>query len=156
MIATLAGVAFAPLSPIRSGNRYERPHHRKWRSPKISSPIIRHLSPISCCGSSLPSYFQDARNFDHKKEGSETVKLEEQLRDRILILRSFLPGGSWWSLDRIVSEANKKKDGAAGKDVSVIFALQRMWKLVANDRWTIYGGFTSLLVAAVYTIEIRI
>lgn len=40
------------------------------------------------------------------------------------------------------------------KGLPTSFALGKMWKLVANERWIIYAGFTSLLLAAVCALPL--
>lgn len=63
-------------------------------------------------------------------------------------LRNVLPGGSWWRLE----DGDEAGDGggrAEGSGTTALSALNRMWSLVAADRWVIYAGFASLVGAAV-------
>lgn len=72
----------------------------------------------------------------------------DKLRIGIGMLRSVLPGGSWWRLDDLM-EGGKEKNG---RDVTVMFALERMRKLVGDDKWIVFSGFAFLVLAVVHYI----
>lgn len=61
---------------------------------------------------------------------------------------SILPGGNWWDL--CDQEEVESRTTAA---ITVLHAVQRMWGLVANDRWIIYAAFGSVFLAAVSALE---
>lgn len=65
------------------------------------------------------------------------------------LLRSILPGGSWWNLSDHPVEVV-----VGAKPVTVWLALRRMWELVASDRWVIFVAFFSLSLAAIAEISI--
>ncbi|XP_068665751.1 ABC transporter B family member 26, chloroplastic [Aristolochia californica] len=74
----------------------------------------------------------------------------ERVRMGISVLRSVLPGGSWWKL----SDWEEGQGENRATAVTVSFALRRMWDLVAKDRWIIYIGFVSVFLAAVSEISV--
>lgn len=71
------------------------------------------------------------------------AKLSEKLRRWIAFVRSVLPGGSWWSFSEDVEVV------LTAKPVTVLRALQRMWELIAKDRWIIFAAFATLIITAV-------
>lgn len=42
---------------------------------------------------------------------------------------------------------------AAAKPITVIFALRRMWELIADDRWVVIVAFGALVIAAVRVLS---
>ncbi|KAL8137903.1 hypothetical protein V2J09_003904 [Rumex salicifolius] len=79
----------------------------------------------------------------------EPIRKEDKLSSFLQLLRSILPGGSWWNL------SDQHVDVVVGtKPVTVWFALRRMWQLVASDRWVIFVAFSSLSLAAIAEISI--
>ncbi|GJM92117.1 hypothetical protein PR202_ga08548 [Eleusine coracana subsp. coracana] len=68
-------------------------------------------------------------------------------------LRNVLPGGSWWRLED-GEEAGDGGGRAEGSGTTAVSALQRMWGIVAADRWVVYAGFASLVGAALAEIAI--
>ncbi|MFS7970488.1 putative bacterial ABC-type protein transporter [Helianthus anomalus] len=70
------------------------------------------------------------------------------LSPNINILFDFLPGRSWWDLGEEYEADMVKTDNL----VTVWYALQRIWRLVADDKLVIYIGLCSLTVAAVSEI----
>lgn len=75
--------------------------------------------------------------------GVNNAELSEKLRRWIAFVRSVLPGGSWWSFSEDVDVV------LTAKPVTVLRALQRMWELIAKDRWIIFAAFTTLIITAV-------
>lgn len=73
------------------------------------------------------------------------MELSEKLRRWIAFVRSVLPGGSWWRFPMDVDVV------LAAKPVTVLRALQRMWELIAKDRWIVFAAFATLIVTAVST-----
>ncbi|KAH7857294.1 hypothetical protein Vadar_010976 [Vaccinium darrowii] len=80
--------------------------------------------------------------------GKNNVELSEKLRRWIAFVRSVLPGGSWWRFPKDVDVV------LAAKPVTVLRALQRMWELIAKDRWIIFAAFATLIVTALSEISI--
>ncbi|XP_008807453.1 ABC transporter B family member 26, chloroplastic isoform X1 [Phoenix dactylifera] len=117
------------------------------------------LSPLKASSSSFNGFAHPQNigtktgNFD--AESSETG-FRERLVSGLVILRSFLPGGSWWNLELEEEEGRGGEEAKSDrkKGVSVIGALRRMWMLVANDRWVIFLAFTCLMIAALSEISI--
>lgn len=83
-------------------------------------------------------------------EGSENDQVEfpKRFRELVHFIRSIWPGGSWWSL------SDHADFIMTAKPVTVLRALQRMWDLVAKDRWIIFAAFSALVLAAVSEISI--
>lgn len=109
-------------------------------------------SPSSLNGFALPQNL--GAKTGHFDGELREAGLREKLWSRLVLLRSFLPGGSWWNLE----QQEEARDGEVTKDrkegVSVIGALRRMWMLVAKDRWVIFAAFTALMIAALSEISI--
>lgn len=76
------------------------------------------------------------------------MELSEKLRRWIAFVRSVLPGGSWWRFPKDIDVV------LAAKPVTVLRALQRMWELIAKDRWIIFAAFATLIVTALSEISI--
>lgn len=76
---------------------------------------------------------------------NNNVEFPERMRRLIDIIRSLLPGGSWWSFPEEVDV----DVALIAKPVTVLRALQRMWQLIAVDRWIIYAAFSALIMSAV-------
>lgn len=79
----------------------------------------------------------------------EDAELGEKFRNWVGLARDFLPGGSWW---RLSSEDVKVE--MAAEPVTVIRALQKMWELIAEERWLIFSAFAALIVTALSEISI--
>ncbi|KAJ9135375.1 hypothetical protein P3X46_032566 [Hevea brasiliensis] len=114
----------------------------KFQFPLNSSCRIRYRGfkfPCKALGIQLdePQENRDTRN----------VKLLENFQNFISFIGSLLPGGSWWRLCD-----SKEEEGGAGNPVTVRDALLRMWELLGNDQWIMYGAFASLITAAVSEI----
>ncbi|KAM7464662.1 hypothetical protein LguiA_032783 [Lonicera macranthoides] len=74
---------------------------------------------------------------------NNNVEFPERMQRFIDIIRSLLPGGSWWSFPEEVDVA------LIAKPITVLRALQRMWELIAVDRWIIYVAFSALIMSAI-------
>ncbi|KAM0931230.1 hypothetical protein ACQ4PT_000317 [Festuca glaucescens] len=72
-------------------------------------------------------------------------------REFIGRLRNVLPGGRWWRLEEEEEGADGRAEASGATAAS---ALQRMWALVAGDRWVVFLGFASLVCAALSEIAI--
>ncbi|KAK9119819.1 hypothetical protein Scep_017912 [Stephania cephalantha] len=72
---------------------------------------------------------------------------EERDRSWTEILRSVLPGGTWWELPHHVELGD-------AEPVTVVSALRRMWDLIAQDWWVVLVAFVGLVVAALSEISI--
>ncbi|KAM0003848.1 putative bacterial ABC-type protein transporter [Helianthus debilis subsp. tardiflorus] len=73
---------------------------------------------------------------------------KHNLSPNINIFFDFLPGRSWWDLGEEDETDMVKTDNP----VTVWYVLQRIWRLVADDKLVIYIGLCSLTVAAVSEI----
>ncbi|KAF5203572.1 Abc transporter b family member 26 protein [Thalictrum thalictroides] len=73
----------------------------------------------------------------------------EKLSKGVVLLQSIGPGGSFWRFPNHAQVVN-----TTAKPVTAVFALRRMWDLVANDRWIIYSAFVALAFAAISEISI--
>ncbi|KAL3656073.1 ABC transporter B member 26, chloroplastic [Castilleja foliolosa] len=80
---------------------------------------------------------------------SERVELSEKLTKWIKLVREILPGGDWW---RLSSEGLEVLVSA--KPVTVFRALNKMWELIAQDRWVVFAAFVALIVTAISEISI--
>ncbi|GAB4860752.1 ABC transporter B member 26, chloroplastic [Ancistrocladus abbreviatus] len=129
--------------PTSSAPAESRPQFRKL----ITLENRSHNSILS------PNFspFSESSSASIVTEGAEReceVK-SSSLQKWILLVQSFVPGGSWWSLCYSVDFESRK-----GKSMRVLFALRRIWALVAGDRWVIFIAFASLTVAALSEISI--
>ncbi|XP_073132658.1 ABC transporter B family member 26, chloroplastic [Henckelia pumila] len=77
------------------------------------------------------------------------VALSDKLKKWINFVREIFSGGEWWRLS-----SEEIDVGLSSKPVTVLRALQKMWELVAQDRWVIYTAFVALIVAALAEISI--
>ncbi|CAI0390447.1 unnamed protein product [Linum tenue] len=80
--------------------------------------------------------------------GEDKDEMHQRIRSFIEFLPSILPGGNWWSLSDDVDVK------LVAEPVTVWKALERMWQLVARDRWVIIAAFSALILAAVSEISI--
>ncbi|XP_075504746.1 ABC transporter B family member 26, chloroplastic [Primulina tabacum] len=88
---------------------------------------------------------------DDSKSSQEyaRVALSDKLKNWIKLVREIFPGGEWWRL------SSEEIDlGLSSKPVTVLRALQKMWELIAQDRWVVYTAFATLIVAALSEISI--
>lgn len=69
------------------------------------------------------------------------LTLFEKLVQVLRLIRSFLPGGSWWRLHGVIQDDDQQ--------ISFLSAMQRFWPLIAPDRVIIGVAFFALVVAAV-------
>lgn len=83
----------------------------------------------------------------YQNDGCRNDDYIDILRRWINVIRSVLPGGSWWNL--YSSEELNFKFPTAAKPISVWHALRTMWLLVADEKWILYIAFGSLTIAAV-------
>lgn len=72
------------------------------------------------------------------------VDSRDKLVKWIEFVKNVLPGGNWWRLS-----SEDVDVGATSKPVTVVRALNRMWELIAEDRFLIFAAFTALIVTAV-------
>ncbi|CAM8940010.1 unnamed protein product [Rhodiola kirilowii] len=77
------------------------------------------------------------------------VELVERIRRWVGIVRSVLPGGSWWW-----SFSDEEVIVSGAKPVTLWRALGKMWELVSKDRWVIFAAFSALIVTALSEISI--
>ncbi|XP_058093742.1 ABC transporter B family member 26, chloroplastic isoform X2 [Magnolia sinica] len=132
---------------------HQRPHHHHHLKLQLQLQLHLHQKcrrssyiPLHCTRIASSSPIPNA---DGHRTGTEFV---ERLRTWIVLFLSFMPGGRWW---RFPDHAPGEEEGAEKKmAVTVPFALHRMWQLVANDRWVIFAGFISLILAALSEISI--
>lgn len=64
-------------------------------------------------------------------------------------IKNVFPGGNWWKLS-----SEDVDVGGTSKPVTVVRALNRMWELIAEDRFLIFAAFTALIVTALSEISI--
>ncbi|XP_073303069.1 ABC transporter B family member 26, chloroplastic [Primulina huaijiensis] len=88
---------------------------------------------------------------DDSKSSQEyaQVALSDKLKTWIKFVREIFPGGEWWRLS-----SEEIDVGLSSKPVTVLRALQKMWELIAQDRWVVYTAFATLIVAALSEISI--
>ncbi|XP_020236724.1 ABC transporter B family member 26, chloroplastic isoform X9 [Cajanus cajan] len=113
--------------------------------PHSNLPKWNTFSP---CNSTKPqthflsSFTQPGRSITLRVSAPKTrTQLGSPFTKRVGLAASFLPGGSWWALPEL------REDGA--EPVEAMLALQRMWELVADERWVAFVGVGSLVIAAV-------
>ncbi|XAR65112.1 Peptide-transporting ATPase [Bertholletia excelsa] len=111
----------------------------------LSHSSGRFFSPISAVQSASVNGFPGQSNQDVIRDKNA---LHERLGSAIAVLRSVLPGGSWWSFSDHVEFV------MTAKPVTVWRALRRMWELIARDRWVIFAAFSALIVTALSEISI--
>lgn len=112
-------------------------------------PFFQCTSPPNCRLNSFSTPKSASVNgfsvHNSNPEGSENDQVEfpKRFRELVHFIRSIWPGGSWWSL------SDHADFIMTAKPVTVLRALQRMWGLVAKDRWIIFAAFSALVLAAV-------
>jgi hypothetical protein len=108
--------------------------------------------PISNPRSQFPSLIESPkrRRFEIRFSASKKKKNRKVMEKGVGLVRSVLAGGDWWSLGEDVSNVEIKE---AATPITVVFALHRMWELIADDRWLIFVAFGALLIAAVRVVN---
>ncbi|GMY13287.1 ABC transporter B family member 26, chloroplastic-like isoform X2 [Fagus crenata] len=91
------------------------------------------------------------RRFEIRFSASKKKENRKVMEKGVGLVRSVLAGGDWWSLGEDVSNVEIKE---AATPITVVFALHRMWELIADDRWLIFVAFGALLIAALSEISI--
>ncbi|XP_010251085.1 PREDICTED: ABC transporter B family member 26, chloroplastic [Nelumbo nucifera] len=118
---------------------------------RLSPPIVCLKSRdnrISSPKSASIDGFSVSKFSGEVTDGENNVGFLETWRRWVVFLRSVVPGGNWWRLSDDVEVFT------TAKPVTVLFALRRMWELVANDRWIIFAAFAALILAALSEISI--
>lgn len=105
-----------------------------------------YVTPVKSASDSVNGYPFHNYSKERSLEGDD-AELGEKFRKWIGFARDFLPGGSWW---RLSSEDVDVQMTA--QPVTVIRALQKMWELIAQDRWLIFSAFAALVVTAVCSL----
>ncbi|KAK9117283.1 hypothetical protein Sjap_016230 [Stephania japonica] len=133
-------LARSPLRPPRPSLPLRNPSRLNFASTP-QPPQFPHLSISAVRLSIAPPKSASSVN------GFASEGFVEEGRDRrwIEVLRSALPGGTWWELPGHV-------DVGDAEPVTVVSALRRMWDLIAQDRWVVFVAFVGLVVAAVQTV----
>ncbi|KAM7468680.1 hypothetical protein LguiB_016242 [Lonicera macranthoides] len=117
--------------------------NRTRKSLHLSSPNVRFCNKFaSVNGYSVHQITKEDYGDNNNAE------FPERMQRFIDIIRSLLPGGSWWSFPEEVDVA------LIAKPITVLRALQRMWELIAVDRWIIYVAFSALIMSALSQIAI--
>lgn len=98
------------------------------------------------------------RNHDDSPEVSDgvgtnygednVVTVSERLLNFARLVSSVLPGGNWWRF------SDEVEISVTAKPVTLVRALQRMWGLIAHDRWVIFAAFSALILTALTEISI--
>ncbi|KAK1432741.1 hypothetical protein QVD17_09639 [Tagetes erecta] len=101
---------------------------------------------------SRPAKIKFQRSFTKFKLASTHLHIscsvpEDNLSSNVERLIDFIPGRSWWNLD----EADTIK---TGNSITVWYVVNRIWRLVADDKLVIYIGLCSLTFAALSEISI--
>lgn len=136
-LPSLTTLSFPPSKPFTIAN------------PKTPTKP-RSVFPITYRGIKTKCQCFDIRNPlipDPKNDEGKDKVLENSVGS----VRSLWPGGSWWGLS-----VDDNVEIAAAKPVTVIFALQRMWELIADDRWVVIVAFGALVIAAVRVLSNRL
>lgn len=81
----------------------------------------------------------DPRDEVHSGGGGISIR---NFADFVENLRFYLPGGAWWRIEDDFF-------AVGGKAVTVPFALRRIWEMISTDKWVLFAGFGSLLLASV-------
>uniref|UniRef100_A0A1D1ZBF8 ABC transporter B family member 26, chloroplastic n=1 Tax=Anthurium amnicola TaxID=1678845 RepID=A0A1D1ZBF8_9ARAE len=161
-LSILSPLLSSRLLRRRSPHHYQRHHHKTWIPSAAAAPVALFLPRFSRCrrlsppraASSSASSLQRLGNAGDGEGGTRALGILDRLRTGLALLRSVFPGGSWWALEEIAGGGKEKRVRTRQKDLSVLFALGRMWQLVAADRWIIYAGFATLLLAALSDISL--
>ncbi|CAH9091292.1 unnamed protein product [Cuscuta europaea] len=110
---------------------------------KKSYGYVYTATSASVNGFSSQNYGKE-RSFEESDAG-----LGEKFWKGVQFARDILPGGSWWRLSPEEVEVEM-----VAEPVTVMLALQRMWDLIAEDRWLIFSAFAALVVTALSEISI--
>ncbi|KAH7684969.1 Peptide-transporting ATPase protein [Dioscorea alata] len=134
------------LSPLTSNRRFPSSTIRLGR---------HHLSPPRAASSSSSSSSSSINGFPFQdnlgKNGDLRGGRLERVQAGIKLVLSVLPGGSWWRLDEQEKEVGIDAQKSAS---SAIYVLQRMWMMVAGERWIIFAASAALVTAALSEISI--
>jgi hypothetical protein len=108
--------------------------------------------PISNPRRQFPSLIKSPkrRRFEIRFSASKKKENRKVMENGVGLVRSVLAGGDWWSLGEDVSNVEIKE---VATPITVVFALHRMWELIADDRWLIFVAFGALLIAAVRVVN---
>lgn len=129
---------------------YRLGQHRRPLYPALPPKSLRCFSsPKAISPSSSP--LQTNGNV-WKRENGELPFLG-RIRIGIATLRSVMPGGSWWSLEEIDRREDKERQSKKS-ELTLKYAVMKMWELMEGDRWLLYSGFAALIVAALSDISI--
>ncbi|KAF9626258.1 hypothetical protein IFM89_031650 [Coptis chinensis] len=123
-----------PIFPIHHTNSHFQLY------PCISTHIYK--KPIQ-----LKSAFFDEFSVGSFDRGANDG-IFENLKKWSVLVREIGYGGSFWNFPE------HQQVVVNNKPVTAVFALRRMWDLVANDRWVIYSAFAALVLAALSEISI--
>ncbi|KAH9624870.1 hypothetical protein KSS87_002568, partial [Heliosperma pusillum] len=106
--------------------------------PKFSSSCTKFNSPISILhdSSDLDSIFPQFPNPNF-----------------LTLLKSFLPGGTWWNLRDSQPLVAPPSNSPLSKLI-VFYALRRIWGLISRDKLVVFSAFASLTIAAIAEISI--
>lgn len=137
-------------SPLHRRHAFIDRYYRSVRcfTANTKLPLFVSTSPISCRLNSFSAPKSSVNGFsvyniNLERSEKDQVKFPGRFRELVHFIRSILPGGSWWSL------SDHADIIMTAEPVTVLRALQRMWELVANDRWVIFTAFSALVLAAV-------
>ncbi|KAB1209119.1 ABC transporter B family member 26, chloroplastic [Morella rubra] len=134
-LPSLATLSFPPSKPFTIANP------KTPTKPRSAFPITSRGIKTKCqCFDIRNPLIPDPKN----DEGKDKV-----LENSVGFVRSLWPGGSWWGLS-----VDDNAEIAAAKPVTVIFALRRMWELIADDRWVVIVAFGALVIAALSEISV--
>ncbi|KZV17809.1 ABC transporter B family member 26, chloroplastic-like [Dorcoceras hygrometricum] len=133
---------------IPSQVRIVRPHVNQDKSH------LQFFSSYKTCHSNFRTKSASVNGYpvsnddDNPSPGYAIVALRDKVKRWFKFVREIFPGGEWWRL------SSEEIDVAlSAKPVTVLLALQKMWEMVAQDRWVIYTAFVSLIATAVCEIQ---
>ncbi|KAL8475388.1 hypothetical protein ACS0TY_028161 [Phlomoides rotata] len=127
----------------------------KFRYSPIADTLAYTINPIRDFNSaSRVGNMSIAQAFKQNREGFCQQRNEplHTFKRWFQFIRDISPGGSWWDLS--VLEQNIEGFPIEADTMTALNALNKMWALVADDKWILYTAFGALTVAAVSEISI--
>ncbi|KAL5718163.1 ABC transporter B member 26 [Ranunculus cassubicifolius] len=123
---------------------HKNPHHfpKSHPYPSLQTLKFTSIKPLQT------SFFNEFTVNNEEKIRENDGGFLEKLLDFVVLMKSVGPGGNFW---RFPSHPEGLSNA---KPVTAVYALKRMWELVANDRWVIYSAFAALILAALSEISI--
>lgn len=148
-ISNLQPLLVFPLQRRRipSNVRFVRPHVNQEKSQLLLFSSYKTYHCIFRAKSASVNGYPISSDDSNSSQKYAQVALSDKLKKWIKFVREVFPGGEWWRLS-----SEEIDVGLSSKPVTVLRALQKMWELIAQDRWVVYTAFIALIVAAVCDI----